>query len=153
MDAGKATEGTTSSQYSSLDITTEGCLGQSWSKIGTMFSTSSEVLPRLESEQKSEPDHDWALFSIDQELYQPNLLAGQPDVELAELSDELDKSEGSREVVLASDIGGIKHGTLSFSPSFLMLGQAKTFTKTYNLLLHDASGTIATLESKRPCLC
>ena len=153
VNVDKATEGTTSFQDSSLDITTQSFQEQFWSRIGTIYTTSSDVGPRLESDQKSEPDQDWALISITRELYRPNLLTDQPDVELAELSGELDKREGSREVVLANDIGGLRHGTLSFAPSFLMLGQAKSFTKTYNLLLHDISGTIATLESNRVCLC
>ena len=138
----KASEGLTGAQDSSLDITSQGCQEQSWSKIGTVYRASRDVGPI--HDWKSQPDQDWALINITPDLYRPNLLAGQPDVELTELSGEVDKSEGSRAVVLASDIGGLKHGTLSFSPSFLMLGQAKTFTKTYNLRLHGVSGTIAT---------
>ena len=159
----KATKGLTGFQDSSLDITAQDSSlnviaqdfvldsfgqdfqGQYWSKIGSISSTSRDVHTR------SAPiDQDWALVNLTPDLYQPNLLPNQPPganmVELTELSGELDKSEGSRAVILVSGIGGLKRGILSLSPSFLMLGQAKSFTKTYSLLLHDVPGMIATLE-------
>ena len=147
VDIDKATEGPTSFQDPSLDLTTQGSHQQSWSKIGIISQTSRGMLGimRLGPDHIIGPDYDWALVSIAPDLYQPNLLAGQPDMELTELSGEVHRSEGSRAVVLASDIGGLKHGTLSFSPSFLMQGQAKLFTKTYTLLLHDVPGTIVAL--------
>ena len=64
-------------------------------------------------------------------------------MQLTEFSGDLDKSKGSRAVILVSGTGGLKRGNLSLSPSFLILGQAKSFTKTYNLVLHDGTGMIA----------
>ena len=136
---GKATKGTTSFQDSSLDITTQdNQLEEYWSKIGSIYSTSRD--------KESGPDQDWALVNIDPYLYRPNLLADKPSganmPELTKLSGELDNSEGSRAVILLSGIGGPKRGMLSLSPSFLMMGHAKSFTKTYNLLLHHDPGII-----------
>ena len=153
-------------------------LEQSWSKIGSIYSSSRDVHARSEPNQQSGPDHDWALVDIDPLLYLPNLFADQPSganmvdltevsdeldpplyspdtnefdfplyspnmVELTEFSGELDKSEGSRAVILVSGVSGLKRGSLSLSPSFLMLGQANSFTKTYNLVLRDGTGMIA----------
>ena len=145
VEIDKATKGPTSFQDSSLDITTQDFQWQSWSMIGSICSTSRDVHARLGPE--SGPDQDWALVNIDRDFYRPNLLADQQSganiVELTELSGGLDKTEGSRAVILVSGIGGLKRGSLSLSPSFLMLGQAKAFTKTYNLLLHHVPGMIA----------
>ena len=149
VEIDKATKGPTSFRDSTLDITTQDSQKQSWSKIGSIYSTSRDVHARLEADQQSGSDQDWALVNIEPEMYRPNLLADQPSrgfyVELTELSGELDKPEGSRAVLLVSGIGGLKRGSLSLSPSFLMLGQAKSFTKTYNLVLHDVPGMITTL--------
>ncbi len=149
VEIDKATKGPTSFQDSSLDNTTQDSQEQSWSMIGSIYSTSRDVHARPGPDRQSGPDQDWALVNIDRALYRPNLLADQPSganiVELTELSGGLDKSEGSRAVVLVSGVGGLKRGSLSLSPSFLMLGQAKSFTKTYNLVLHDVPGMIASL--------
>ena len=150
VEMDKAFKGLNSFQDSSLDTTAQGSQEQSWSKIGSISSTSRDVHARSEPDQQSGPDQDWALVNIAPDLCRPNLLANQPPganmVELTELSGELDRSEGSRAVILVSGIGGLKRGSLSLSPAFLMLGQAKSFTKTYSLLLHDVPGMKATLE-------
>ena len=137
---------------SSLDITTQHCQEQSWSRIGMIYSTSTDEHTKPELDLQSRADQDWALVNIPPHYCRPNLLADQLSganmMELTEISGELDTSEGTRAVVLISGTGGLKRGSLSLSPSFLMLGQADFFTKTYNLQLHDALGIIATLGSK-----
>ena len=164
------------SSWNPYHLASRETLEQFWSKIGSIYSSSRDVHARLEPNQQSGPDHDWALVDIDPLMYQPNLFADQPSganmvdlseisdefdpplyprnllanqpfgakmVDLTELSGELDKSKGSRAVILVSGTGGLKRGILSLSPSFLILGQAKSFTKTYTLVLHDGTGMIA----------
>ena len=156
VEIATAAKGPFSFQDFSLDNTTQDSQEQSWSKIGSIYSTSRDVHARPESDQQSGPDHDWALVEIDPLLYRPNLLADQPlgadIVELTAISGILDESGGSRAVELAIGRGCIKRGSLSLSPSFLMLGQAKSFTKTYNLRLHHVPGVIATPGFRVVCI-
>ena len=143
-----ATKDPTTFWDSSLGITTQESQEQSWSKIGSLSSTSRDVHARSEPDQQSGPDHDWALVEIDPLLQRPNLLTDQPSgtgiVELTQFSGELDKSGATHAVVLVSGDSGLKRGSLSLSPSFLLLGQAKSFIKTYNLQLHHVPGMLAT---------
>ena len=150
VEVDKATMGPNSFQDPSPDTTTEDIHGQSWSKIGSIYSTSTHINAGCEPLQQTGPDQDWALVSITPDLYRPNLLNrqsyGTNVVELREFLRVPDKSKGSRAVILLSGIGGPIRGTLSLSPSFLMLGQAKSFTKTYNLVLHHGAGRISNPE-------
>lgn len=115
-------------------------LGGLWPKIGSISATSDKGT-------KSEHDHDWALINFDRVMdYQPNLLV------LSDLEDNFSKNRplkengkatedgSSRKVFLLSGTGGVKTGILSTSLSFLMMGPAKAFTKTYTLILPHGSG-------------
>ena len=147
-----ATKDPISFHDSPLDITAQHFQEQSWSRIGMIYSTSTEVHTKPEPDLQSRADQDWALVNIPPHYCRPNLLADQLSgsrmMELTEISGGLDTSEGNRAVVLISGTGGLKRGSLSLSPSFLMLGRAGSFTKTYNLQLYDGLGIIATLGFK-----
>ena len=115
-------------------------LGSSWPRIGSVFVTSNGATT-------TDCDHDWALIILDRATdYRPNLLVPCDGEEKAARSRPL-KENGkstedgsSRKVSLLSGTGGIKSGTLSTSLSFLMMGSAKAFTKTYTLNLSQGSG-------------
>ena len=146
VEIDKAAKGPTSLQDPSLDITNQDSQEQSWSKIGNVYTTSRDLHAGPEPDQQSGLDQDWALVNIPPQFCRPNLVAAHPSgaifVELTGISGELDKSKGSRAVVLVSGTTGLERGSLSSSPSFLMLGQAKSFTKTYNLVLNDGTSMI-----------
>lgn len=115
-------------------------LGVSWPKIGSISATSDKGT-------KLEHDHDWALIKFDRVTdYQPNLLVLFDPKENVSRNRPLKENgkateDGSRrKVFLLSGTGGVKTGVLSTSLSFLMMGPAKAFTKTYTLVLPHGSG-------------
>ena len=115
-------------------------LGHCSSKIGSVFATSTEGT-------RTDHDLDWALIEFDRVTdYRPNLLAfrGSENAFVSDQSlrvNEKPTEDGtSRPVSLLSGMGGVKKGKLSTCLSFLMLGPAKAFTKTYTLILLDGSG-------------
>ena len=115
-------------------------LGSLWPRIGSVSVTSNEAT-------STGCDHDWALIDFDRPTdYRPNLLVPFDGEEKASRSRPLKENEkstedgSSRTVSLLSGTGGIKSGSLSTSLSFLMMGPAKAFTKTYTLVLSHGSG-------------
>ena len=115
-------------------------LGSSWPRIGSVSVNSNEAA-------NMDGDHDWALIILDTATdHRPNLLVPCDGDEKAARSRPLKENRKSTEdgsgrtVCLLSGTGGIKNGTLSTSLSFLMMGPAKAFTKTYTLTLSHGSG-------------
>ena len=109
-------------------------------KIGSVFVASYEG-------ERTESDHDWALIDFDRVThYRPNLLVSldreHKDSRSRPLKENRKSTEdgSSRIVSLLSGTDGIKNGTLSTSLSFLMMGPAKAFMKTYTLVLSRGSG-------------
>lgn len=115
-------------------------LGHLWPKIGCVSATSNEGT-------RTTNDLDWALIEFDNPAdYRPNLLVRSDPEGKAARSRPL-KENGkttedgsSRSVVLLSGTGGAKSGMLSTSLSFLMMGAAQAFTKTYTLVFPHGSG-------------
>ena len=129
-----ATTGNTTRKFSQ---TTQ--LGPLWPKIGSVFAASSEGTATGQ-------DHDWALiefFGVAD--YLPNLLVPfnreEKTAKHRPLKENGKSTEdgSSRKVFLLSGTGGVKSGTLSTSLSFLMMGPAKAFAKTYTLVLPPGS--------------
>lgn len=115
-------------------------LGRLWPRIGHASATSNEGIG-------TEHDLDWALIEFDRPAdCRPNLLVSFDHEEQAAKTRPLKENgkfteDGShRPVLLLSGTGGAKSGTLSTSLSFLMMGPAKAFTKTYTLVLPHGSG-------------
>lgn len=115
-------------------------LGRLWPKIGFVSAASNEGT-------KTEQDLDWALIDFDAPAdYRPNYLEPfDRDDEAVrnrplKATREFTEDGSSRSVFLLSGTGGVKSGTLSTSLSFLMMGPAKSFTKTYTLILPHRSG-------------
>ena len=109
-------------------------------KIGSVFVASYEG-------ERTESDHDWALIDFDRVThYRPNLLVSlgreHKDSRSRPLKENGKSTEdgSNRTVSLLSGTDGIKSGTLSTSLSFLMMGPAKAFMKTYTLVLSRGSG-------------
>ena len=119
-------------------------LGRMWQKIGSVSATSNK-------ETATEHDHDWALIDFDRVTdYRPNLLVSLDGDDKAMRNRPL-KENGkatedgsSRKVLLLSGTEGVKIGMLSTSLSYLMMGPAKAFTKTYTLLMPHGSGKCST---------
>ena len=111
-----------------------------WPKIGDVSAVSTKST-------RTGHDLDWALIEFgDPTDIRPNLIAQSDRVEEPARNRPL-KENGkftedgsSRTVFLLSGTGGVKSGTLSTSLSFLMMGPAKAFTKTYTLALPNGSG-------------
>lgn len=115
-------------------------LGRLWPKIGNVFAASNEGTITGQ-------DHDWALIEFVRVAdYLPNLLVPSNGEERTAKHRPLKENRksaedgSSRKVFLLSGTGGVKSGTLSTSLSFLMMGPAKAFTKTYTLVLPHGSG-------------
>ncbi|KAF6234583.1 hypothetical protein HO173_007209 [Letharia columbiana] len=114
-------------------------LGALWPKIGCVSAASNEGTGTGD-------DLDWALIEFDKPAdYRPNLLLlFDREEEAAENrplkeNGKFTEDGSSRSVILLSGMGGVKNGTLSTSLSFLMMGPAKAFTKTYTLVLPHGS--------------
>lgn len=114
-------------------------LGRLWPKIGCVSAASNEGA-------RTGQDLDWALIEFDKQAdCRPNLLVpldceeGVARNRPLKVNAKFTEDGSSRSVVLLSGTGGVKKGTLSTSLSFLMMGPAKAFTKTYTLgLPHDS---------------
>lgn len=111
-----------------------------WPIIGCVSAASNE-------ETAAGHDLDWALVDFDESAnYRPNLLIlfdgeGGPVTSRPLTENGRFTEDGSRRpVFVLSGTGGVKSGTLSTSLSFLMMGPAKAFTKTYTLALPRGSG-------------
>lgn len=115
-------------------------LGRLWPRIGYASATSNEGT-------RMGHDLDWALIEFDRPAdYRPNILVysdredqaarNRPLMENGKFTED----GSSRSVFLLSGTGGVKSGMLSTSLSFLMMGSAKAFTKTYTLVLPHGSG-------------
>ena len=117
-------------------------LGRLWPKIGRVSASSNDG-----TRTGQDVDLDWALVEFDKQTEcRPNLLVPLDHEEEAPGNRPL-KENGkfiedgsSRSVFLLSGTGGVKRGTLSTSLSFLMMGPAEVFTKTYTLMLPHGSG-------------
>ena len=115
-------------------------LGHLWPKIGSVYAASNEGTTTGQ-------DLDWALVAFDEVTdCRPNLLIDRqkasPNRPLKENAKSTEDGS-SRNVYLLSGTGGVKNATLSTSLSFLMMGAAKAFTKTYTLVLPHGSGKCA----------
>lgn len=115
-------------------------LGRLWPKIGCVSAASNEGM-------RTGHDLDWALIDFDKPTdYRPNLLVLVGREEEAARNRPLKETKNftedgsSRSVFLLTGTGGVKSGTLSTSLSFLMMGPAKAFTKTYTVVLPHGSG-------------
>lgn len=115
-------------------------LGRLWPKIGCVSAASNEGA-------RTGQDLDWALIEFDKQAdCRPNLLVpvdceeGVARNRPLKVNAKFTEDGSSRSVVLLSGTGGVKKGTLSTSLSFLMMGPAKAFTKTYTLGLPHDSG-------------
>ena len=115
-------------------------LGRLWPKVGCVSAASNDG-------SGTGNDLDWILIEFDRtEDCRPNLLVSfdrekeaAGDCQLKE-NRKCTEDGSSRSVFLLSGTGGVKRGTLSTSLSFLMMGAAKAFTKTYTLVLPRGSG-------------
>jgi hypothetical protein len=112
----------------------------SWSKMGHIYMSSYD-------HQSDLRNLDWALIELDTpSLYRPNLLLIQDNGGQSDLTEVVLKSRVLNEVVVKERIvvldgkGTIKRGTLSKSPSFLILPPGKTFIDTYTLAMDNGSG-------------
>lgn len=110
-----------------------------WPKIGCVSAASNEGTG-------TGNDLDWALIDFDKPTdYRPNLLTLAGREEKAAINRPLEANENftedgsSRLVFLLTGTGGVKSGMLSTSLSFLMMGPAKAFTKTYTVVLPHGS--------------
>ena len=117
-------------------------LGPLWPKIGSVFAASNEGTTTGQ-------DHDWALIEFVRVAdYLPNLLVPFDREEKTakhrplKENGKFTEDGSSRKVFLLSGTGGVKSGTLSTSLSFLMMGPAKAFAKTYTLVLPPGSGNL-----------
>lgn len=115
-------------------------LGHLWPKIGCVSAASNEGTI-------TGHDFDWALIDFDRPAdYRPNLLVlldgenGAARNRPLKENGKFTEDGSSRSVFLLSGTGGVKKGTLSTSLSFLMMGPAKAFAKTYTLVLPQGSG-------------
>ena len=114
-------------------------LGLLWPMIGSIAATSNKGA-------KTEHDLDWALIDFDRAAdYRPNLVTLDREDRAARhrpLKENRKATEdgSSRKVLLLSGTDGVKSGMLSTSLSFLMMGPAKAFTKTYTLVLLNNLG-------------
>ena len=115
-------------------------LGLLWPKIGSVSATSTKG-------PTTEHDHDWALIEFNRVTdYRPNLLVplnregkaagNRPLKENGKATED----GSSRRVLLLSGTGGNKAGILSTSLSFLMMGPANRFTKTFTVTLSHGAG-------------
>ena len=115
-------------------------LGRSWPKVGYVSAASND-------RSGTGNDLDWMLIEFDRTKdYRPNLLVSlnrekevTGDCQLKE-NRKCTEDGSTRSVFLLSGTGGVKRGTLSTSLSFLMMGPAKAFTKTYTLALSHGFG-------------
>ena len=110
-----------------------------WPKIGSIFAASNEGTTTGQ-------DYDWALIEFVRVAdYLPNFLVPfnreEKTAKHRPLKENRKSTEdgSSRKVFLLSGTGGVKSGTLSTSLSFLMMGPAKAFAKTYTLVLPHGS--------------
>lgn len=115
-------------------------MGRLWPKIGCVSAASNEGT-------ETGHDLDWTLIEFDKPAdCRPNLLVSFDRKDEAARNSPLKENgkfteDGScRSVFLLSGTGGVKKGKLSTSLSFLMMGPAKVFTKTYTLVLPHGSG-------------
>lgn len=113
-----------------------------WPKIGCVSAASNEGTG-------TGNDLDWALIDFDKPTdYRPNLLTLAGREEKAAINRPLKANENftedgsSRLVFLLTGTSGVKSGMLSTSLSFLMMGPAKAFTKTYTVVLPHGSGKL-----------
>ena len=124
-------------------------LGRLWPKVGCVSAASND-------KSGTGTDLDWMLIEFDRtEDCRPNLLVSLNREKEAAGDSQLKENrkcteDGStRSVFLLSGTGGVKRGTLSTSLSFLMMGLAKAFTKTYTLVLPHGSGICSLLKLLR----
>ena len=124
-------------------------LGRLWPKVGCVSAASND---------RSETGNglDWMLVEFNRpEDCRPNLLVSLDREQEAAGACQLKENrkcteDGStRSVFLLSGTGGVKRGTLSTSLSFLMMGPAKAFTKTYTLVLPHGFGKGSPLKLLR----
>ena len=124
-------------------------LGRLWPKVGSVSAASSDRLG-------TGNDLDWMLIEFDRtEDCRPNLLVSLDrekeaagDCQLKE-NRKCTEDGSTRSIFLLSGTSGVKRGTLSTSLSFLMMGPAKAFTKTYTLVLPHGSGKCPLLKLLR----
>ena len=124
-------------------------LGRLWPKVGCVSAASND-------RSGTGNDLDWMLIEFDRtEDCRPNLLVSLDreqeaagDCQLKE-NRKCTEDGSTRSVSLLSGTGGVKRGTLSTSLSFLMMGPAKAFTKTYTLVLSHGFGKCPLLKLLR----
>ncbi|KAM0795600.1 hypothetical protein BDR22DRAFT_893999 [Usnea florida] len=129
---------TTGAEIQNVSQSTQ--LGRLWPKVGCVSAASND-------RSGTGTDLDWMLIEFDKtEDCRPNLLVS-PNREKEAAGDcqlkenrKCTEDGSTRSVFLLSGTGGVKRGTLSTSLSFLMMGPAKAFTKTYTLVLPHGSG-------------
>ena len=112
--------------------------------LGIPWPTNGHVC--MASDKSHSSTMDWALIEFhDASIYRPNLLVSRGNESAGNEADiarnlklpsqSSNRAEKSRAVVLLSGMAGPKKGKISASSAFLMMGEAKEFSRTYSVTL------------------